>query len=184
VRDLRAVQPGNFGPQRPQQGVGDKLRRHPVEGTAIHAVHRQQGRPVGGLDHLADGRHSHASALGHHRDERLVLDGLDERGSRPGVTDVPQPQQPVGPVQQVGVAVVRAEDLDEHLRAVVGDRDERPRALCFHGGRGDMADPQTCRTKCRRNLVWSDAPVRHAEQDEHASPHGYPGGERQDHFQG
>ena len=113
-----------------------------------------------------------------------MFHGLDERSSRTGVTHIPQPQQPVGAVQQVSVAIVRPEDLDEHLRAVVGDRDEWPRALGFHGGWGDVADRQARRAKRRRDFVWSDAPVRHAEQDKQAGPHGDPGGESQDHFQG
>ena len=51
-----------------------------LEGTAVHALHRQERGPIGGLDHLADGGHRHPGPLCHDRGERLVLDGLDERG--------------------------------------------------------------------------------------------------------
>ena len=44
----------------------------------------------------------------------------------PGVADVPQPHRPVRPVQQVGVALVRAQGLDEPAAA-------RPRATAANG---------------------------------------------------
>ena len=184
VRDLRLVQRINLFPQRPEQRVGEKLRPGPAERAAFHAFHCQQSGAIGGLDHLANSGHGHAGPLGHQCDERLVLDGLNERGSRPGITDIPEPEQPVGAVQQVGVAIIRAKDLDEQLRAVRGDRDERPRALRFHSGLLHVADPQARRAKRRRDRFRPDAPVGHAEQDEHARPHRYPGSERQDHFRG
>ena len=57
VRDSRPVQPIHLLPQLPQHRVADALPGDPVEGAAVHAFHRQQRRPIGGLDHLADGGH-------------------------------------------------------------------------------------------------------------------------------
>ena len=66
-----------------------------------------------------------------------MLDGLDERGGGPGVADVAQPDEPVSAVQQVGVPLIRAEDLDEQPLSALGGRDERPRALRLDPSRLD-----------------------------------------------
>jgi hypothetical protein len=52
----------------------------------------------------------------------------------------------------------------------------------LHGGRLDAGDRQARRGKSRRDRVGADAPVRHPEQDEHASAGRNPSGERHDHF--
>ena len=111
-----------------------------------------------------------------------MLDSLDKRGGRPGVADVAQPDEPVGAVQQVGVPLIRSEELDEQRLPVLGDRNERPRAPRLDGGRRDVGDRQACRGKCRRDPVRADAPVGHAEQDERTGADRYPGCECQDHF--
>jgi len=80
---------------------------------AIHPVHGQYRRPIGGFDHLPDGGHRYPRPLSHHRDERLVLGGLDERRRRASVADIAEPDEPVSAVQQVGIPLVRSEDLDE-----------------------------------------------------------------------
>ena len=116
-----------------------------------NAVHRQQRRPIGGLDHLADGGHRHPGPLRHDRGERLVLDRLDERGGGPGIADVAQPDEPVRAVQQVGVPLIGAEDLDKQRLPVLGGRDERPRALRLDPGRLDAGHRQARRAQRRRD---------------------------------
>ena len=182
VRDPRPVQPIHLLPQLPQHRVAQALHRDQVQGTAVHAVHHQQRRPIGGLDHLPDGGHRHPGPLRHDRRERLMLDRLDERGGGPGIADLPQPDEPVGAVQQVGVPLIRAEDLDEQRRPVRGGRDERPRALRLDPSRLDTGHRQARRAQRRRDPFGADPPVRHPEQDEHTSPGRYPGGERHNRF--
>ena len=70
-------------------------------------------------------------------DEGLVLGRPDDRGRGPGVADVAQLGEPVCPVEQVGVAVIGAEGLDEQPPPVPGDRHELPGALCLDPGRLD-----------------------------------------------
>ena len=124
MRDPRAVQQVHLRPQSPDQLVADPLRREPFERAAVDPLHGQQHGPVGDLDHPIDAGDTDGGPLGHQRDERLVLDGLDQRGRGPGVPDVTQPGEPVSPVQEVGVALIRAERFDEHPPPVVGDRHE------------------------------------------------------------
>ena len=66
-----------------------------------------------------------------------MLDRVQERRRGPGVADIPQPHRPVRPVQQVGVALVRAQGLDEQPPAVRRDRRERARAPGLDLGRAD-----------------------------------------------
>jgi hypothetical protein len=50
-----------------------------------------------------------------------MLDRVQERRGGPGVAEIPQPHRPVSParpVQQIGVALVRAQGLDEQPSAV------------------------------------------------------------------
>src|ERR1700757_584544 len=67
---------------------------------------------------LAEGRRRHAAPLGHHPQQRLMLDGLDQRGRGPGVADAAQPDAAPGPVQQVRVPLIGAEHLHEQGPAV------------------------------------------------------------------
>ncbi len=113
VGDPGPVQPVYFGPQPLEEVVADPLRRELAERAAVHPVHDQQRGPVAGLDHPVDAGDADAGPLGHHADEGLVLDRPDDRRGGPGVTDVAQPGEPVGPVEQVGVTLIRAEGLDE-----------------------------------------------------------------------
>jgi hypothetical protein len=131
---------------------------------------------------LADGGHRHPGPLRHDGGERLVLDGLDERGGGPGVADLAQPDEPVRAVQQVGVPLIGAEDLDEQRLPVRGGRDERPRALRLDPSRLDAGHRQARRAQRRRDPLGADAPVGHSEQDQHAGPGRYPGGERNNRF--
>ena len=100
-----------------------------AERAAVHPVHDQQRGPAAGLDHPVDAGDADACPLGHHADESLVLDRPDDRGRGPGVADVAQPGEPVRPVEQVGVPLIRAEGLDEQPPPVIGDGHERPGAL-------------------------------------------------------
>ena len=111
-----------------------------------------------------------------------MLDGLDQRGGGAGVADPAQPDEPVRAVQQVGIPLIRPEDLDKQRLPVPSDRGERPRALRLHRSRLDVGDRQARRGKCRCDLAGADAPVGHAEQDERTGADRHPGGERQDHF--
>jgi len=52
-----------------------------------------------------------------------MLDRVQERRGGPGVAGIPQPHRPV---QQVGVALVRTQGLDEQPLAVRRNRRERP----------------------------------------------------------
>jgi hypothetical protein len=58
------------------------------------------------------------SAVALRSDERLVLDGAAQRGERAAVARVAHTDPPVGLQEQVGVALVRVEDLDEPAGAV------------------------------------------------------------------
>jgi hypothetical protein len=60
-------------------------------------------RAVADRNRAMDGSSPDASPLGHDRDESLVLDSLAERGRGTGVSYAAEPDEPVGPVQQVGV---------------------------------------------------------------------------------
>jgi hypothetical protein len=75
-----------------------------------------------------------------------MLDRLEERCRRPGVADVPQPHRPVRPVQQVRVALVGTQRLDEQPPPVLGDRRERPRAFGCAGGQTGPAGTPACRS--------------------------------------
>ena len=76
-----------------------------------------------------------------------MLDRVEERRGGPRVADIPQPYRPVRPVQQVGVALIRAQGLDEQPPAVRRDRRERPRALAStSAGRTTRRQAGACRS--------------------------------------
>ena len=108
-----------------------------------------------------------------------MLDGLEKRGRGPGVADTAQPDAAPGPVQQVGVPLVRAENLDEQGTAVAGHRLERPRSLRGGERAGHLADRHAARAQRRCHPGGAHPPVRHAEHHQQARPHGHPGGQRQ-----
>ena len=86
----------------------------------------------------------HPGPLGHHRAERLLLDRLlqGSRGRR--VADPAQPSEAVAPVQQVRVALVLAEHLDEALLPVGERGDERSRAAAGLGRGAQVDDRHAC----------------------------------------
>ena len=86
----------------------------------------------------------HPGPLGHHRGQRLPFDRLLEGGRGPGVTDPAEPGEPVAPVQQVGVALVLAEHLDEELLPVGEGGDEGSRAAADLGSRDEVDDRHAC----------------------------------------
>ena len=111
-----------------------------------------------------------------------MLDGLEQRGRGPGVADAAQPDAAPGPVQQVGVPLVGAENLDEQARPspVIASNGRDP----FAGRSGPVTwltgtPPAAAPLPPRR----AHPPVRHPEHDQQARPHGDPGGQRQHQLQ-
>ncbi len=113
-----------------------------------------------------------------------MLGGLEKGGCGPGVADTAQPDAAPGPVQQVGVPLVRAENLDEQGTAVAGHRLERPRALRGAHRAGHLADRHAARAQRRCHPGRPHPPVRHPEYHQQARPHGHPGGQRQHQLHG
>ena len=112
-----------------------------------------------------------------------MLDGLEQRGRGPGVADAAQPDAAPGPVQQVGVPLIRAENLHEQATPVAGGRLERPRSLGSAQRPGHLADRHAARAQRRRHPGGTHPPVRHAERHQQPGPHGDPGGQRQHQLQ-
>ena len=173
------MQPPDLTPQAPGDLIGDPAGRDLVQGRARHQVHGQQHRPAAGPDDLADTRHRHPGPLGHHAQQRLMLDSLEQRGRGPGITDAAQPQATPGPVQQVGVPLIRAGNLHEQGTPVAGGRPERPRSLRRAHRPGHLADRHPARTQRRRHPRRAHPPVRHPEHHQQPGPHAHPGRQRQ-----
>ena len=173
---MRVVQPGHARPEPAQQVVGDLPGRDQVQRASRHQVHDQQRGAVRRHDDAVHPRRVDARPFGQYADQGLVLDGLPQRGGRPPVAHVLEPNGPVGPVQQVGLALIRAEHLDEQLPPVCGDRHERPRALGRDPRRADRADRQAGRGQRRRDPVRSQPPVGDADRDPHPEACQQPGG--------
>ena len=112
-----------------------------------------------------------------------MLDGLEQRGRGPGVADAAQPDAAPGPVQQVGVPLIGAENLHEQAIPVAGGRLERPRSLRSAQRPGHLADRHAARTQRRCHPGGTHPPVRHAERHQQPGPHGHPGGQRQHQLQ-
>ena len=112
-----------------------------------------------------------------------MLDGLEQRGRGPGVADAAQPDAAPGPVQQVGVPLIGAENLHEQAIPVAGGRLERPRSLRSAQRPGHLADRHAARTQRRCHPGGTHPPVRHAERHQQPGPHGDPGGQRQHQLQ-
>jgi hypothetical protein len=129
-------------------------------------------------------RHRDTGPLGHHRQQRLMLDGLEKRRRGPGVADAAQPDAAVGPVQQVGVPLVRAENLHEQGLPVAGHRLERPRSLRGGERPAHLADRHATRAKGRCHPGRAHPPVRHPERHQQAPSHRDPGGQRQHQLHG
>ncbi len=113
-----------------------------------------------------------------------MLDRRQQRGRGPGVADTAQPDAAIGPVQQVGVPLVRAEDLDEQGSSVVGHRLERPRALRVAQGPGHPTDGHATRAQRRCHPGAAHPPVRHSEHHQQTRPHRDPGGQGQHQLHG
>ena len=126
VGQVRVVQPGHGRPESLQQVVGDLPGREQVQRAPRHQVHDQRRGAAGCHDDTVHPRHVDARPFGQQRQQRLVLDGLPQRGGGSPVAHALEPDGPVGPVQQVGLTLIRAERLDEQPPPVRGDRGERP----------------------------------------------------------
>ena len=126
VGQVRVVQPGHGRPESLQQVVGDLPGREQVQRAPPHQVHDQQRGAAGCRDDTVHPRHVDARPFGQQADQRLMLDGLPQRGGGSPVAHALEPGGPVGPVQQVGLTLIRAERLDEQAPPVRGDRSERP----------------------------------------------------------
>ena len=105
--------------------------------------------PSVGLDHALDRRHAHTGALGHQTDQRLVLDRLLQRRGWPHIADIAKTDGPVGAVEQVGVALVLPEDLDEEALAL-GIRRPRTGASPCRRRRASVADTTGKPPACER----------------------------------
>jgi hypothetical protein len=90
MHDPGPVRPFYLDPQPGQKLVADGWRRELLERTAVYPFHHEQRRSASGLDHPLDTWDMDACPLGDYPDESLVLDRLDERCCRPGVTDISQ----------------------------------------------------------------------------------------------
>ena len=112
-----------------------------------------------------------------------MLDGLEQRGRGPGVADAAQPDAAPGPVQQVGVPLIGAENLHEQAIPVAGGRLERPRSLRSAQRPGHLADRHPARAQRRCHPGGTHPPVRHPEHHQQPGPHGHPGGQRQHQLQ-
>ena len=108
-----------------------------------------------------------------------MLHGPQQRGRGPGVADAAQPDAAPGPVQQVGVPLIGAENLHEQAVPVAGGHRERPRSLRSAQRPGHLADRHAARAQRRGHPRRSHPPVRHPERHQQARPHAHPGGQRQ-----
>jgi hypothetical protein len=179
VGDSGPVQPAHLGPQPGEQVVAGLAVRQPVQRAAIDPFHDEQ-RGVPGPDDPVDAGHGHPGPFGHDADQGLALDRVEERRGGAGVAHVPQPHRPVRPVQQVGVALVRPQGLDEQPPPVRCDRRELPRALGLDLGRADRGHREPREPQRRRDLAGSYPLVGHAERHQDRGAHRDPGGQGED----
>ena len=172
MRDAHSVQCGHLAPQLLQHLVG-----HPVVGEvrqtgAVDEVHHQHHRAVRALDDTVDRRGVHAGALRHHPDQRLMFDGLLQRGGRTHVADVAQSNRPVDPIEEIGVTLVLAEDLDEEPIALRVRHHEWAGALAAHGDERSGQHGEAAGLECGHHLLRTGATIGSTERDEQAGADG------------
>ena len=159
---------------RSQRPMGDADRHEDgrLRATAAAAVRPSTARPTdrratipstksmtniaessGPLTIALDVRRAHAGALGHQPDQRLMLDRLLQRRGRAHVTDIAQTNGPVGAVEQVGVALILAEDLDEESLTCGVRDDEWARSLSVHRGELRRHDREASGLQRRGDVV-------------------------------
>jgi hypothetical protein len=179
VRDVGPVQLAHLCPQPREQVVAELAGGQPVKRAAVGpGLHEQHG--VSGPDDPVDTGCGNPGPFGHQLDEGLMLNRVKERRGGPGVADIPQPYRPVRPVQQVGVALIRAQGLDEQHPAVRRDRRERSRAPGLDLGRTDRLHRQARVAQHGRDPGGPDPPVRDTERHQHRRADRDPGGEGQE----
>ena len=177
VGDVALAEVGDLLPELRQHVVGDRVVGNGVERRAVDRfVCEQHRRLVDRCDRQEVGR-AHPEIGGTQRDECFVLDGTSERRERRFVADVAQTGAAVEAEEEIGVALVTAQDLHEHTVAVVERAEVRGRPACVDGGGLEIAEREPGPRHRSADGGVGGVAVAHAEREQHEEAHGPTGGE-------
>jgi len=183
VGDPLTPQLGDLLPDPAEHVVGDRVGLDRVERAAVDGVVGQHHGQLADRGHGDQVGRAHAGVGGLQRHQRLVLDGAPQGRVRQLVADVLQPQPPPGPEQEVRVALVVAQGLDEQPPAVGELGEVRGRAAGVHAGAFDRLHLEPGTGERVRQLLPARAQAGPAGQQQPDRPDRDAQGDRGQHVQ-